>query len=471
MRETLTGNLSLKFLSLIAALLIWLVVVNVDDPVRTETYSAIRVNMVNEEAITSKGKVYKIEDNSDWISVQVSAKRSVHKKLSSADFVATADMEKDIQFDNLVAINVTCSNRNVKTTDIKQSRNNVKVSIENSATEEFNVVVKQRGTEGAGYLVGEMIPEQRVISVTGPESLVGRIRRLETEIDVTGRTTDDTVISRLKVVDGNGDSVDTTYLSFNGKETGIAVKIQMLNTKEAKLKLSVSGTPGRGYRYTDLTYKPETVMIAGRRGDLEELDVLRIPREAINIEGLRESTVVEVPLTEYLPENIRLVDEEGDGIVTATVTLEAEQIREMHVPVTNINVIGVPDGHQVYFGELEEVVIPVSALKEELDELNSDDIVVKLNVSALEEEGVYSLPLQIYIAGVYEVYSKVEVTFDLVWVEDDNPGQENEPEADRKPEKESVDLKETEEKTTEEKTTEEDSGKDDKKQDTTSGTA
>jgi hypothetical protein len=134
-------------------------------------------------------------------------------------------------------------------------------------------------------------------------------------------------------------------------------------------------------------------------------------------------------------------------------------------------VIGVPDGHQAYFGELEEVVIPVSALKEELDELNSDDIVVKLNVSALEEEGVYSLPLQIYIAGVYEVYSKVEVTFDLVWVEDDNPGQENEPEADRKPEKESVDLKETEEKTTEEKTTEEDSGKDDKKQDTTSGTA
>ena len=141
MKETLMSNLSLKILSAVAAILLWLVVVNVDDPVKTETYSGIRVSMVNEEAVTSKGKVYKIEDNSDVISVQVSAKRSIHKKLSSADFVATADMEKDIQYDNLVAINVTCTNRNVKTTDIKQSRSNVKVRIENSATEEPKVTV------------------------------------------------------------------------------------------------------------------------------------------------------------------------------------------------------------------------------------------------------------------------------------------------------------------------------------------
>ena len=414
MKETLMSNLSLKILSAVAAILLWLVVVNVDDPVKTETYSGIRVSMVNEEAVTSKGKVYKIEDNSDVISVQVSAKRSIHKKLSSADFVATADMEKDIQYDNLVAINVTCTNRNVKTTDIKQSRSNVKVSIENSATEEFNVVVKQKGTEGDGYLVGDMIPEQRVISVTGPESLIEKIRRLEAEVDVTGRTTDDTVVSKLKVVDGNGDSVDTAYLSFNGKTEGISVKVTMLNTKEVGLKLGVSGTPGHGYRYTGLSFKPETVQIAGTASDLKSLNTIRVPNEAVNIDGLRENSSIEVALTDYLPDNIRLVDEAADGLIVVHVTLEAEETRDMTVPVSNISLTGVPKGYSVTFRELEEVSIPVTALKAELDELSSDDIAVKLDASSVEEEGIYILPLQIHIPGEYEVNSRVDIEFELL---------------------------------------------------------
>ena len=228
----LTNNLGLKILSVLFAILLWLVVVNVDDPVKTETYRGIRVSMLNENAITSMGKVYKIEDDSDLISVTVSAKRSVHKRLSSADFIATAEMEKDIQFGNLVAINVSCTNRDVETENIRKSWNNVKVSIEDSATEEFNVVVKQKGTPGSGYMVGEMVPEQRVIAVTGPASIISRIKRIEAEVDVTGRSADDTVICNLTVLNSDGDPLDTTYLQYNGKENGMPVKLTMLKTKE-----------------------------------------------------------------------------------------------------------------------------------------------------------------------------------------------------------------------------------------------
>ena len=414
MKKRLMNNLALKILSVFGAILLWLVVVNVDDPVKTETYTGIRVSMLNENAITSKGKVYKIEDDSDVISVSVSAKRSVHKYLTSADFVATADMEKDIQYDNLIAINVTCTNKNVKNEDIKKSRNNVKVSIEDSATEEFNVVVKSRGTPGSGYVVGEMIPEQRVIAVTGPASIIARIKRIEAEVDVTGRTADDTVICGLNMLNSDGDQLDTTYLQYNGKTTGISVKINMLKTKEVALRFGVSGTPGSGAVYRGLTYKPEVIEVAGTVNDLQGLYAIDIPGEAVNIDGLTETQTVEVSLAQYLPQNLRLVDEAADGLAVVTVEIEQRKTKEVTLPISRVALTGIPRGYSVSFGDLEQVVIPVSGLAEDLEELNPDEIVLVLDVSEHRKAGEYTGTLAVHIPRDLEVGSEIQVEYELL---------------------------------------------------------
>lgn len=414
MAGKLTNNLGLKILSIITAILLWLVVVNIDDPVTTESYTGIRVSMLNENTITSKGKVYKIEDDSDVISVTVSAKRSVHKRLTSADFVATADMEKDIQYDNLVAINVTCTNRNVRASDIKKSWNNVKVSIEDSATEEFNVVVKQKGTPGSGYIVGEMIPEQRVLSVTGPASLIARIKRIEAEVDVTGRSADDTVICNLTVLNSDGDLLDTTSLEYNGKTNGMPVKLTMLKTKEVGLQFEVSGTPAAGYRYTGLTFKPETIEIAGSTGNLQGLNKISIPAEAVNIDGLTETQQFEVNLVPYLPENIRVVDEATDGLAVVTVEIEANEKKEVTIPASQVSITGVPRGYSVSFENVRDVTIPVAGLPAELDALDTEEIAVILDVAPANKAGTYTRTLEIYIPGECILESPVTMTFELL---------------------------------------------------------
>ncbi len=410
----LTNNLGLKILSLLFAVLLWLVVVNVDDPVKTETYRGIRVTMLNENAITSMGKVYKIEDDSDLISVTVSAKRSVHKKLSSADFIATADMEKDIQFGNLVAINVSCTNRDVETENIRKSWNNVKVSIEDSATEEFNVVVKQKGTPGSGYMVGEMVPEQRVIAVTGPASIISRIKRIEAEVDVTGRSADDTVICNLTVLNSDGDSLDTTYLEYNGKANGMPVKLTMLKTKEVGLQFEVTGTPADGYSYTGMTFKPDTIEIAGSTANLQGLNTISIPGEAVNINGFTQTQQIEVNLVPYLPENIRVVDEAKDGLAVVTVEIEAHEKRDVTLPVSRIEITGVPRGYSVDFEDLEEITIPVTGLTTALEELNTEDIVVILDVAPASRAGSYTRTLQIDVPGECGLGGDVKVSFELL---------------------------------------------------------
>ena len=62
MKKALTNNLGLKILSLFVACAIWLMVVNIDDPVITATYSGVVVEVINGSSLTEKGKIYEILD-------------------------------------------------------------------------------------------------------------------------------------------------------------------------------------------------------------------------------------------------------------------------------------------------------------------------------------------------------------------------------------------------------------------------
>ena len=56
MKNRLMNNWQLKLLSLAAAVLLWVVVVSINDPVRTQTFSRIQVEVVNSSASTSEGR-------------------------------------------------------------------------------------------------------------------------------------------------------------------------------------------------------------------------------------------------------------------------------------------------------------------------------------------------------------------------------------------------------------------------------
>ena len=52
MKRKWTGNLSLKFLSLFVAFLIWLLVTNVNNPTRAQLYRDVKINIINAVSYT-----------------------------------------------------------------------------------------------------------------------------------------------------------------------------------------------------------------------------------------------------------------------------------------------------------------------------------------------------------------------------------------------------------------------------------
>ena len=411
----LTDNLGLKLLSVIAAIMLWLIIVSIDDPVTYQDFSGIRVTMLNEDAVTDKDKVYRIEDNSDIISVRVQARRSILEKLSSEDFTATADMEKNIKLDNLVGIEVSCSSRKVRSSDvlnITKSRENVVIRIEDASSEQFNVLVNEIGQEGEGYMVGTAMPEQSLIQISGPASVIAEIRRVVVDLNKTGFTSDQVKNCEIKIYDNANNPIDTTYLEYNGKTTGMNVHVTMFKKKTVRLRVDYTGTPGDGYSFQELTFKPETLEIAGTAENIADLREISIPGEAVNIEGNTEDTQINVDVTKYLPENIRLADDK-DASVAVAVTLEKKQGKTIGIPVSEIELRNIPKGFNVSFGDLDEVEIIVMGTSTQLAELSEDAINVSLELEEYSKAGSYKGALEVELPQDYSLMEKAEVDFKL----------------------------------------------------------
>lgn len=325
MKMKLMDNLFLKILSVVIAVILWIVVVIISDAESTDTFS-IEVALKNTDVVTENGKVFWVEDGSNMVKLTVRARRSVLEDLKDSDFVLTADMEKDLKYDSLIDIRVECKNRDVDVDeDISLSRSNVKVSIEDSATEQFPVYVSYTGTVNDGLVVGSMVPEQTVIKVTGPISIVERIKEVKAVVDVTGLPKTASKTCSLKLYDGDGDPIDTTYLNYVGKNDGIDVTVSMLNTKMIPLVFEHSGTPAEGYKATEIEWKPEMIEVAGTQEVLSALTSLQIPAEAVNIEGADEEMQIIVDITEYLPAGVILKDETSASVLVIVGIEQSEE--------------------------------------------------------------------------------------------------------------------------------------------------
>ena len=424
MKKMLTNNLGLKLLSIVSAVMLWLIVVNIDDPVTYQDFSSIRVAMLNEDAVTDKDQVYRVEDNSDLINIRVWAKRSVLDKLSAEDFTATADMEKNIKFGNLVGIEVSCSNRNVRTADITKSRENVVISIEDAASELFNVVVKQSGQADDAYVVGTALPEQSLIEIRGPASVVARINRVQADLDITGFNSDRSEICALTILDNNGAMVDTTYLEYAGKTEGMNVKVTTLRKKDARLKPEYTGVPSGDYSFKNIFAKPETVKIAGTTADISKVSEIVIPAEEINIEGIEEDTQIVVDIAKYLPENIRLVNE-ADAMVTVVVELERKQGKSVKIPVSEIEVKNLSRGMKIDYGNLNEIEVVVKGTSAELEQLDENEVRVALDLEEYTRAGDYTGIAEVTLPEMYGLMEDVEIEFKLTRAAGGSAGNSN----------------------------------------------
>ena len=167
MKNLLTNNIGLKILSVISAILLWIIVVNIDNPVISRVYSGIPVEIINSSAITSEGKTFEVADDSDVITVVISAERSIIEDLTKDNIKAVADM-KNITFMNTVPIELKTTRYYDKLESIQAKTPNLSVVIEEKEDKQIKLSINTEGSVAKGYIAGEIKPVVDVVKVSGP---------------------------------------------------------------------------------------------------------------------------------------------------------------------------------------------------------------------------------------------------------------------------------------------------------------
>ena len=398
----LTDNLALRILAVFVAFLIWLIVVNVSDPITTISYSGVAVEVLNPEVITAQNETYEILEDTDTISVSVTAKRSINDLLVKENLKATADM-KDLNAEKgRIRIRVESNKYSDKIESIKTKTEYLEVNIEQLQKKQFTITPVVNGDPVEGYVIGDINLDQNVVTVQGPESVVSRIDHATAEVSVSGMSGSISTTSTIRYYDLNGEQLSAARLTSNISSVG--VKVELLATKMISLDFSVSGELAEGYGLTG-SVKPdvEEVLVAGKASNLANLNTISIPDTAISAEGKSETFHTEVDIRKYLPDTIKLADETFDGKVNVKVGVGKLEKTTLQVPKSNLEVVGLDEEYQkcTVIGNESTIEIEVIGLVADLEKLSGDDITGTIDVDSFMEkrslasvkEGVYDLPV------------------------------------------------------------------------------
>lgn len=393
-KKALTANIGFKILALVFSIALWMIVVNVDDPEQTKTFTAT-VQVINENVLTDQGKYYTLTDG-NTVSFRVTAQRSVLERLSSSDFTATADMNY-LEDDERIPVDITV-NRYASSVRISAQRLYLKVEVGDEMDARFSIRGETTGDPADGFAVDEVSVVPSVISVRGPAEYVSKIESVRAYCDVTGRNMDTSETVVPVFYDADGKEVDTTRLQVSVDTVDVYVEI--VSVKEVPIVVETSGSLADGLELTGITTDPATVMIKGESSELNRVTNITIPASVISLSDITQDLTTTVDITSYLPDGVTLLDSQ-DAQVSVKVGVAGETTQEFDVPVDNISVRNLERGYTTSFSA-STVKVSITALQSELSRLSANSITGYVDVSGLVP-GTYNLPITMNLDEDYRV--------------------------------------------------------------------
>ena len=388
MKKKLLSNWPLKIASLLFAFCLWLIVINVEDPTNTQTFTNVSVKFENTEILTEQNLIYEVLENTDLVeSITVYGPTSVVAQLKDEDIIAKADFNK-LTDDNTIPIEFyTTSRYNADITRIRGSINTVKLNIENEKTIRLILHVNAVGEVAEGYMLGNMIPDQNQIIVVGAESVINTIDKAVAEVDVTDATAGIATYADVKLYDKEGNLVQSD--AIKQRVTSVRVAVEVLATKSVPLSYTVMGTPANGYMATgEVVSDPAAVLLAGASSVLNNISRIEIPAEELNITGQSENMITIVNIKDYLPGNVSLADSGFNGRAAVTVYIEPTITRTFRINSNQVKVSNVPDGFTAAFENDKELLeIVLTGLTTTINQINADDIIGYVDMRDVKEEG------------------------------------------------------------------------------------
>jgi YbbR domain-containing protein len=374
-------------LALALAVAVWISAVTSSDPVEERVFPrTLPIELIGQDP----AQILTISDNSQ-VTLRMSAPRSIWDRMINdrVPIRAIADLSGKAPGTYEFPVQVQVGIQPVKI--ISYSPTSIKISLEALKSISYPIKIVRKGEPAVGYEAGIAALDQTSATISGPKSLVDRVKNLQVILDIT-RANDN--ISRslpVQPVDENGLAI--TGLSIVPEQVTLVQPItQRGGYRNVVVKVVTTGQVGEGYRLTTVSVFPPTVTVFSTNPSLVDKLPGYIETNPIEINARKDDIDVRLPLN--LPEGVSIVGDPTVNVVVGIAAIEGSiTLNDVLVEVINLD----PKlGAKI---SPERVNIILSGPLPVLDKLLPSQLRVVLDLAG-KEIGTYQLVPKVDLSGL-----------------------------------------------------------------------
>lgn len=269
MTEFFKRNGMLKLFSVLLAVLLWLYVVQIENPQFEVSMHKVPVQLQNEKLL-EKNNLIVVEQSSDVINFRLKGKRQSVIGLKTSDVSATIDVG-NIQQTGTYSFSPQFSFPDDSISVLEKDPRFITLTIDKKEERTFGITPDTTGSVKEGYYAERPVTDQKEVTVTGPVSLLDRITRISAVVDVDGAANHVKKKVKLKILDENGTELKSDKLQLN--VSAVTMECNVYPTKKVKLAYDLTGNLDvAGYELKEITISTSSVLVAGTKEKLEQLE-------------------------------------------------------------------------------------------------------------------------------------------------------------------------------------------------------
>lgn len=382
LKMSLTNNIGLKFLAVLIALVLWLAIVNVNDPEKTITVSNIPISVTNENAITSRDMVYNVKSE-QYLNITVSGKRSIVSNLSAEDFRATASL-KELSKVNSIPVDVTTKNASLgrKITIVKQSAQTILVDVENVEEKDFtDLVVEYTGKVADGYVAGLSSMSTDEVTVKAPTSIIDKIKKVAVRCSLDGTNTNISKKCPVILYDKNDKEIKSDEIELSDKK--IRVNVNVLRAKQVPISTinkDELGKPADGYVVDDVILSSDSITVYGSEESLDSIESLDI-QDDIDVSDAKGDVTQNIDVTGKLPKGLSV---SGESTITVKVLIKKLITRTFEYDASEVSLNDLSSDLDVQL-VTKKVKVTLQGEEEVISQLTKDDMVISADLGKVKE--------------------------------------------------------------------------------------
>lgn len=392
----------LRLLSLVLAFVLWAIVMDQDNPYRTNSIPNISVTVNGESQILENYGLSLIEKDASTVSVRVGGPRN---SISTKELQGRVTAELDIsgcteagEYD--LPVKASVQRTGVEVASVTPQT--IHVRVDRVTTTTIPVRVEASGTLPEGYRAGKPEPVTATnVTVEGPASELEEVAYAYAVISLEGRTSTVTEECPITLYNDAGEPITDTHVTCRTERIKVRLPIYPIETIPLVITLK-DGTIVTEEE-ADVKIEPDSVKVVGDPNVIASME--NIDLGEIDLDSVRTGVPIEIPIP--LPDGVRL-DEGQASTAKVTVTIEGVETRTVEVTRFSLNDTAEEPTYNVTVAT-HALDIELRGSASALDEVEENGITVGVTFdSSALGEGVHVVRGVIVASGLPDGVSLVE---------------------------------------------------------------